>query len=345
MLDNPLRIILEAANAMEQHSNKIDSGVPNLSGLIATTIGSTENSTYISKRFTPSSSNLCSRFEAYKRINNFKIEKIPYGDDTTIKFALGSAIHDALQQKGMAPHGNNLYGSWECPVCGTVYANQLKPKSGCFNGLNIAKKFNDIAFDKSLIHCNNVGQKDSVDWVYREMRWKAYPIDHKDYAISTALDGLWIVDDGWYLIEIKTIDDNLYNNTYLTKSNVDGVDSFLKRGKGSRLPLDSHVTQTQRCLGIINEAIDKKEITNIPGKCLGGILIYVNRASGESMQYALPYEVDTYNYMKYKVKETWDAVQANDIMQAPPSCKNRDTAGAKRCILRDTCFPKTKTKQ
>lgn len=222
----------------------------------------------------------------------------------------GTGIHEEMQ-KEIYPD-LNMFGHWKSP-----------------DGSDLVEytRYSELPEDKK-------------DYLYEEMylKWDDLSPGEKTYRLAGKVDGLMVDEgtDSWYIVEMKTVTDDMFNGCYRRKSKQEGVHKEIIQ-QPSRLPLDGHVFQAQIYAGLIHKlGLDEK----IPAsKCGGVIIMYISRDSVLDKEYVLPYDPRSVETAISIIENVKNAATPLSLVK---KCSNRNSTKAKTCPWRDECFPRAR---
>lgn len=329
MLNNVIAILLNGKKALVEASIAAFSAVSTVTDRAL--IEANKRHSYVSKRFSPSSQN-CARWMAAQRLSNYLYKKEDFSANQLRLFAVGTLVHEWYQNTALGNTGK-LYGIWECPSCGTLLEWTTKPSSPCQGSITSSitgetKTCAQVIEDRRL----------TFNWHYKEIYIRFSPDDCNGFEAGTKSDGIYLAENGWYVLEIKSADPNIISGEYQVKSTEEIYKAHIKQGS-VRIPLENHVRQAQITAALILDAMDKETIPPIDAPFLGVAIIYINRENLQEKVIPLPYDSSYYTTMVNRMKESGEAVAQRDYMKASAACSSRSSVYAKRCPLQDECFP------
>ena len=302
-------------------SPRIDSS-ENVVEAIKTSLEDQEERSYVSRRFSPGGY-VCARFKAGQRLTDFKIQMAPNEMKSLLLFKAGTGAHDILQNS-VLPQTGRLFGNWRCAYCHKLVKHQTIPKMICSRECSVELK------------------KAKVDamWKYEELYFKESPLDDDLYEVSGFLDGIWLLEDGkWATLEGKTCDDLAFRGLRQVKSKeVEG--GFVLKPTDSILPRHNHVNQGLVYCTLAKKAAERGELPLDPAKCIGTIILYINRNDFQPKEFSVAYSGHAYRELVNLAKATKSAVDQGNALLAPPHCSSRSSMLAKQCPMVDECFPK-----
>jgi hypothetical protein len=300
-----------------------------------------QKTSWVSKSFTPSSlPYTCIVKEAFKRIEDTwpsDITDDPKHLKTLRLFEVGSLMHEHVQSHILS-HSGQLWGDWKCKACGVIRKNTVMPTTVCAQKLLMV----DVVGNHHPITCADRLAREKTPWEYVEQRVRSESED-KRYRISGKVDGFWITDDLWYVLEIKTIDKLRYNGLY----QVIGRDAVTNKPNGtfvlkpaqSMLPLEGHVFQGNVYAGLAT-LLNKCGSFPLPhDKCGGVKILYVNRDSFDMKSFTCPLNNGIIEYCATLIETVRELVDNNTPLYGAKKCRDRNSAAAKKCPWRDNCFP------
>lgn len=305
--------------------------VDSITKSIDASLSDKEASRYSSRRFGASGS-LCARWKAFERLEDFVPKMMPNEPTTLRLFGAGNAAHAEFQNSLLA-HTGKLYGNWACTSCGSVMTNQTMPERPCPNSKAVKDFFNDSVEFKL---CSESLGRHQPAWEYKEYYMREDPLNHPDYQIGMFSDGIWLTDTGWRILELKSIDNNLFEAQYTTK-HPDNDNWRILKSSHSRLPFTSHVDQAQMYAWVLSQKAADYGLD--PLKFEGITILYLNRETFADKAFDLDYDPAVMETRIQLIQTCKDAVDAGDAMLAPAKCSDRNHYLAKQCPRRLTCFP------
>ena len=297
-----------------------------------------EENGYVSKKFSPGGY-VCARWKAYERLHDFQPKMDPNTGGTLNLFRAGNNVHDNLQQHLLADTGK-LFGNWKCPSCGHVVAKSLRPLGPCTNSKVVTDPFGESVVAK----CADTLDKRDASWIYEELYYKMDPFNDPLFLMSGFSDGIWIEDEGWYIVEIKSSDQLTFDSMSKVKhKELDGA--YVVKPAGSRHPIQTHVNQGMFYGAAAMEACRNGELPLEVDKFCGIILLYVCRNTFRIKEYQIEYNEHSFEEFKMVVAASKNAYEQGNAFLAPAKCSSANTVLAKKCPLRGECFPSKKKKK
>lgn len=330
MLENLTRILIETSEAL---TFKTSEGSL-VTDAVEAALSAAEAKGYVSKRFSPSGY-VCARWKAHQRLNDFEPIQTPNPVETLRLFKAGTGAHEVLQQQVLSLT-DNFYGKWVCASCGVVVNNSMKPRQVC-NGTRQALDI--LGNPERVEECTDVLRREDVKWIYKERYVYSNPLDNDKYAIAGFVDGIWVKDGKWYVLEVKSAASMMFNAQYRTK-HPELENHFVLKPTQSRYPLGNHVAQGMVYAKMLIDEAESGDLPLDPDAFGGVILLYVNRETFDLKEYHIEYSPASYAELQRLAEATMSAVEAGNAMLAPPKCTSANNMLAKRCPLKDTCFPK-----
>lgn len=314
------------------------------------------------------------RYECDRRVVLGNMEKI-YTDrmrpdpSRVMMMDLGSAIHEMLQVEHLGPTGK-LFGSWKCPTCHQHYSSTYGtyPDEWCSNQMAVigpdGEKFR-VPCSKEQKYRKSRGK---AYWLYEEIRLK-----DKERNLSGRLDGVWIDDGGWYVLEAKSIDTHVYSDRRKTKLKKEqaialgdlGAREVLTHFTGD-LPKDYHVNQAAVYAGLLQDlCLFDMDFTLNLSDFRGVLILYVDRNTLKSKTYVKTAIDAEFREAETTVKRRLEALAAADMevlddaeadaarieknrkiaFRFNATCTNRNHFKAKECPWRTICFPYKKAEK
>jgi hypothetical protein len=173
------------------------------------------------------------------------------GSFLTYTFDIGHSIEDLIREHYLKDY---IYGVWECmsrsdefTFCGR------KEKGGYWTQ-----------------ECQDCGW---LNWKYKEFEFIS-----SEYLLSCALDGILFIEGDFYLLEIKSINEELFKKLYK--------------------PLDHHEWRTQVYLNCINTpSFQNSELGEILGPIEKAYILYCAKSSGVFVEGSIfPFKTFQVNY-------------------------------------------------
>jgi len=298
-------------------------------------LNSSSSERYVSKRFSPGGY-VCSRFKAAQRLSNFKLESPQESSDTMLLFLSGTAAHDLIQGNVLSKTGQ-LFGNWECKSCGTVVRNSTYPQTVCANVRKAVDILGEVIHEEA---CSDVLGREDIKWRYKELYYKDTTLGHELFELAGFSDGIWLDPDGsWRVLEIKSTNTLMFSAMSKVKNPGQDGQFILKPGR-SALPLSSHINQCLVYAHLAKQLASSQELKLDPNKCMGGIILYINRDDFSMKEYNISYNDGPYIDLLAAATNAKHAYDEKNYMLAAPKCSNKDSVYAKRCPLRLECFPR-----
>lgn len=153
------------------------------------------------------------------------------------------------------------------------------------------------------------GYQPDKDWAYVEPRlW--WP----EKRISGYCDGFVRVNDEFYVLEIKSINDQGFR--------------FLKRNNE---PKPYHVRQAQIYVHAPHDLEKKFDVKGV-------ILLYINKATGEEIDFFVPNDISMVQPLFDQIDQAVDALDQSFIPPRVEDCKSAKSKRAKDCKVCQSCF-------
>lgn len=221
-------------------------------------------------------SKMCPRQEVLRYLH-----KIEYSEEisSTLQktFDFGNAFHSVVQNNWFGKFGW-LFGDWRCLNCGSVYKNQKKPEHVC----------------------NKCGHDDMYQYIELSLK-------NEDLYLTGHPDGLLIVDEFEYVMELKSSNSQTFN--YIVNT--------------LRRPLDAHIQQINMYMFMLG----KKR----------GVVIYFDKDTSAWTQYHVMYSQDVVDAQIKKITDTKTGI-SRKIPPEEKICPNASCKMAKSCPVRIQCF-------
>jgi hypothetical protein len=243
----------------------------------------------------------------------------------------GTATHDRMQNVILSQTGR-LWGDWQCMSCRRVETNCFLPRP-CAGSVVTKQPFGI----ETSTTCEKQLEHETITWKYLELRIKEYhPEFQPDTVISGRSDGIWITNAGeWYVLEIKSCAPELFEDLSRKKKEGGGFELNVYKS----LPMPAHIFQG----GLYAHMLHTKALAGIfplkPGLCGGSILMYVNRATYIPRTWVIPLSTLAHDRAVQQVEAVEAWAKADNPLNAPKKCKDRNSTYAKTCPFVGECFP------
>lgn len=287
----------------------------------------------LSKRFNPSGLFfMCQAKEVRKRLqdvwHDLPRRTTKQVDDDIALSALGlagTAIHNAYQDRELAPIPGLLWGSWKNLDTGEIVGP-------CFN-----------------TELPGLGPEGSDEWYEAiENNWKYVEVYLRieselgeTYAVSGRIDGVVAVEDGWEILEIKTLDDD-YIRGLRRVSGPEPGQFVLTPDPFMELPRPKDIFQAKLYASMLIRALGTGLVSGLdPGACRGVTLLYISR-NNPDLRRAFHFPVDEYAlvHQEQQIRIIHGLVEAGTPDDAEKRCRSRTSGPALFCPFKDQCFPK-----
>lgn len=203
----------------------------------------------------------CPRQQYYRHKEEQK--KIVQGSFLTYTFDIGYSIEDLIREQYLKEY---IYGTWQCmsQYSDNVICGKLE-KGGYW--------------DKE---CDDCGW---VHWKYKEFEFIS-----SEYLLHCSLDGILLIGGDFYLLEIKSINEELFKKLYK--------------------PLEHHEWRTQVYLNCMNTpSFINSEIGELIGPIQRGYILYCAKSSGVFVEGSIfPFKVFEVKYsdISHEIKHRTD---------------------------------------
>lgn len=290
----------------------------------------TNRDIFVSKRFSPGST-ICARLKAFQRIEGFHLNFQEMEIDKVLLFEVGTAIHKKLQNEVLPSLGKS-WGSWVCPSCGETKSLQFKPSHPCSNQISISM----FGETHETTSCDKLPHKGN--WLYKEVYVKASPFNNPLYETSAYIDHVYVDQDYWYILEIKSVYDSIFAG-YSTSRHPTNPDWKIQKPWTGGLPKEANIRQAQICGSLLKKTLKDSDLPAPASKYGGVILLYINRDNLNIKTFKFPPDESYYLSLENVIDNTKAAVDKGNAMLAAPACSARTAMLAKICPKRDVCFP------
>lgn len=214
---------------------------------------------------------MCPRCEVYRAVLPKELLPVERLDAITqARFDIGHAMHHWYQNRYLGPMGV-LQGKWRCRRCHDIVRGFM-PKTSC-------KK------------CSEEGRKDIRDWEFDET-----VVMSKKWNILGKTDGIVVLDDEEYVLDIKTCKPSLFSKL--------------------KMPWPSAIYQVQVYMWLLK--IEK------------GILLYVDKSADgrvPAKEFPVEYSLETVNNTKGKITSFQLAMDSKTL----PKCLCRSRSFRLKC--------------
>lgn len=196
----------------------------------------------------------------------------------------GSALHD-YWQNNILPRLFTFIGTWVCLNCGNRHRLCPRPE-----------------------HCSSCGERARLYYEEIELR-------HKSLAIKGHLDGVIKVGDNYQLIELKSVDPELFKKAKDAES----------RNFGFVPPLSSHLFQARAYLWLCGFKTAK--------------LLYINKSDNKVLEFTVNANPETATWVDNLILFVRHALATKmPLCEIHGVCKKESDTRAKRCPYASECF-------
>lgn len=315
----------------------------------------------------------CNRKQAFRRIEKVWTDKTREEPDRLKIMHVGTSVHHWVQDRYFAPT-KKMFGHWRCPNCrNIIFTNQTLPNDLCPNHVTIHSPANIDDVEHGINRDENrrcseiqigLRARGEPHWLYEELR-----LFDSDLLISGKVDGIWI-EDGWYTIEIKSLDDNGFEEVVAVELSPDKIQNLPKEFHGRKalvkgrfsLPKPYQVNQGSIYSAMLVHQLDALNIGLEAKDYRGTYIVYVNRATFQMKAFfrrnseaAFEAARNTINTVMMIVGQADHTPREDPVEEAArvesnraiamrigKSCRDRADRKAKQCPWQTVCFPYAK---
>lgn len=313
----------------------------------------------------------CERRKALQNITGIRTDRQLPEDLLAgeMRMNLGTAAHDRFRE--MLAESGLLFGRWKCPSCLlSREAAGTYPADLCPNRVTVATAADSVpgyAAPDTVRVCAEAqawrrGRGDPV-WHYEELRVTDDALGVNGYA-----DGVLVLPDGWYVLEMKTVGFAKFRGARLDKLRanrlIDGAASPLLGAEylsptGAPTVSEAHLTQASVYGELLRRAAAAGQLPLPYDRYRGALFVFVCRDSGESRTLRLEETASRYALamddveVRRAVEARADRVVRDDptaetarvaanfelACTLPGACRDRNDSRAKVCPWQTSCFP------